>query len=82
MIRCEMREGANMADMKDTAPEARWKLDCVLVQSDNEAVVVNLNIEPVEKPEDVPWIDPIHRGMGQARHPVHVCFNLGRAATA
>jgi uncharacterized RmlC-like cupin family protein len=35
-------------------------LECVVVRSDNEAVVVNLNIEPVEKPEDVPWIDSIH----------------------
>ncbi len=35
-------------------------LECVLVRSDNEAVVVNLDIEPVEKPEDVRWIDPIH----------------------
>jgi uncharacterized RmlC-like cupin family protein len=37
-------------------------LECVLVRSDNEAVVVNLDIEPAEKPEHVPWIDPIHRG--------------------
>ncbi|MGE3149901.1 MAG: cupin domain-containing protein [Pseudorhodoplanes sp.] len=37
-------------------------LECVLVRSDNEAVVVNLDIEPVEKPESVKWIDPIHRG--------------------
>jgi uncharacterized RmlC-like cupin family protein len=36
-------------------------LECVVVRSDNEAVVVNLNIDPVEKPEDVRWIDPIHR---------------------
>ncbi|ONG58924.1 mannose-6-phosphate isomerase [Pseudoroseomonas deserti] len=36
-------------------------LECVLVRSDNEAVVVNLDIEPVEKPENVPWIDPIHK---------------------
>jgi uncharacterized RmlC-like cupin family protein len=36
-------------------------LECVVVRSDNEAVVVNLDIEPVEKPENVPWIDPIHR---------------------
>lgn len=36
-------------------------LECVLVRSDGEAVVVNLDIEPVEKPEDVAWIDPIHR---------------------
>jgi uncharacterized RmlC-like cupin family protein len=36
-------------------------LECVVVRSDNEAVVVNLDIEPVEKPEMVEWIDPIHR---------------------
>jgi uncharacterized RmlC-like cupin family protein len=37
-------------------------LECVLVRSDNEAVVINLEIEPIEKPEPVAWIDPIHRG--------------------
>ena len=37
------------------------KLECVVVRSDNEAVVVNLDIEPVEKPEAVAWIDPIHQ---------------------
>jgi uncharacterized RmlC-like cupin family protein len=37
-------------------------LECVLVRSDNEAVVVNLDIEPAEKPELVAWIDPIHKG--------------------
>ncbi len=36
-------------------------LECVVVRSDNEAVVVNLDIEPVEKPTHVPWVDPIHR---------------------
>jgi uncharacterized RmlC-like cupin family protein len=36
-------------------------LHCVLVRSDNEAVVVNLNIEPAEAPDTVPWVDPIHR---------------------
>jgi uncharacterized RmlC-like cupin family protein len=36
-------------------------LECVVVRSDNEAVVVNLDIEPVERPEGVRWIDPIHR---------------------
>lgn len=36
-------------------------LQCVLVRSDNEAVVVNLDIEPVEKPETVFWVDPIHK---------------------
>jgi len=36
-------------------------LECVLVRSDSEAVVVNLDIEPAEKPEQVLWVDPIHR---------------------
>ena len=36
-------------------------LECVLVRSDQEAIVVNLDIEPVEKPQAVRWIDPIHR---------------------
>ena len=36
-------------------------LDCVLVRSDNENVVVNLDIEPVERPENVKLVDPIHR---------------------
>ncbi len=36
-------------------------LECMLVRSDNEAVVVNLDIAPVERPEAVHWIDPIHK---------------------
>jgi len=36
-------------------------LRCVLVRSDNEAVVVNLDIEPAEKVEEVLWVDPIHK---------------------
>ena len=36
-------------------------LECVLVRSDNEAVVVNLDIAAVESPEEVLWMDPIHR---------------------
>ena len=36
-------------------------LECVLVRSDNEAVVVNLDIEPAERPEEVRWVDPIHK---------------------
>ncbi len=35
-------------------------LECVLVRSDNEAVVVNLDIAAVERPEAVYWVDPIH----------------------
>lgn len=36
-------------------------LECVLVRSGNEAVVVNLDLEPVEEPSPVRWVDPIHR---------------------
>jgi uncharacterized RmlC-like cupin family protein len=36
-------------------------LECVLVRSDNEAVVVNLDIAPAEAPQSVAWIDPIHK---------------------
>ena len=37
-------------------------LHCVLVRSDNEAVVVNLpDITPAELPEEVYWVDSIHR---------------------
>ena len=36
-------------------------LECVLVRSDQEAVVVNLDIPAVESPEQVYWVDPIHR---------------------
>ena len=36
-------------------------LSCVLCRSGQEPVVVNLNIPVVEKPENVFWIDNIHR---------------------
>ena len=39
-------------------------LSCVLVRSDSDAVVVNLDIEPAEPPEGVAWVDPIHRQPG------------------
>ncbi len=40
-------------------------LECVLVRSDNEAVVVNIpDVDPVEKPEAVYWVDPIHKAGG------------------
>ena len=35
-------------------------LECVLVRSDREPVVVNLDIEPAEDPEPVRWVDPNH----------------------
>ena len=35
-------------------------LECVLCRSDGQAVAVNLDIEPVEKPQTVLWVDPTH----------------------
>jgi uncharacterized RmlC-like cupin family protein len=35
-------------------------LECVLVRSDQEPVVVNLDIEPAEAVEEVRWVDPNH----------------------
>jgi uncharacterized RmlC-like cupin family protein len=35
-------------------------LECVLVRSDNESVVVNLQIDAAERFEEVYWTDPIH----------------------
>lgn len=35
-------------------------LECVLCRSDGEAVAINIDIEPVEKPDTVLWIDPTH----------------------
>jgi uncharacterized RmlC-like cupin family protein len=35
-------------------------LNCVLVRSGQDPIVVNLDIAPAEPPEDVPWVDPIH----------------------
>ena len=36
------------------------QLRCMLVRSDQEPVVVNLQIEPVEPPEELRWVDPHH----------------------
>jgi Predicted mannose-6-phosphate isomerase len=35
-------------------------LECVLVRSGNDPVVVNLDITPVEAPESVHWVDDVH----------------------
>jgi uncharacterized RmlC-like cupin family protein len=35
-------------------------LMCVVVRSDQEPVVVNLDLPTVERPEEVYWIDPVH----------------------
>jgi len=36
-------------------------LECVLVRSGQEPVVVNLDIPTIEPPEEVKWTDPIHQ---------------------
>ena len=36
------------------------ELVCVLVRSGQEPIVVNLDITPVEQPEEVYWVDPLH----------------------
>ena len=33
-------------------------LECVLCRSDGEAIAINMNIQPIETPEEVLWIDP------------------------
>lgn len=37
---------------------------CVVVRSDQEPIVVNLNIEAKEPPERVHWVDPMHPAPG------------------
>jgi uncharacterized RmlC-like cupin family protein len=44
----------------NASPDA--PLECVVVRSGQEPVVVNLDIPAVERPEDVRWEDEIHRG--------------------
>jgi len=36
-------------------------LECVLLRSGQDPVVVNLDIAPVEPPEEVHWVDDVHR---------------------
>jgi hypothetical protein len=37
------------------------------VRSDGEAIAINLDIEPVEKPETVLWVDRIHRDPSESK---------------
>ena len=39
---------------------ANEPLTCVVVRSDQEPIVVNLNIAAVENPQEVFWVDPAH----------------------
>jgi uncharacterized RmlC-like cupin family protein len=42
----------------NAAPDA--ELSCVLVRSGQDPVVVNLELDAVEDPEHVPWVDDLH----------------------
>ncbi|NTA83963.1 cupin domain-containing protein [Agrobacterium tumefaciens] len=45
-------------------------LECVLVRSDNDAVVVNItDVDPVEKPNEVYWVDPLHTRPAKSARP-------------
>jgi uncharacterized RmlC-like cupin family protein len=35
-------------------------LACVVVRNDQEPIVVNLDIQSVEPPEEIHWVDPTH----------------------
>jgi uncharacterized RmlC-like cupin family protein len=36
-------------------------LECVIVRSENDAIVVNLQIQPADNPKTVVWVDDIHK---------------------
>jgi uncharacterized RmlC-like cupin family protein len=44
----------------NASPDA--PLECVVVRSGQEPIIVNLEIATVEPPEEVRWVDPIHPG--------------------
>ena len=44
----------------NASPDA--PLECVLVRSGRDPVVVNLEIAAAELPTTVAWVDPVHRG--------------------
>lgn len=49
--------------------ESDVALECVLMRSDGEAVAINLpDLEPVESPEGVKWIDPTHANLPDHHH--------------
>ena len=35
-------------------------LECVLCRSDGEAIAINIDIDPVEEPQEILWVDPTH----------------------
>ena len=75
--RARMRWGAALEFTAEAGPpfvphqelnaSADEPLECVLVRSDQEPVVVNLDIRAAETPEEVEWIDPAHPPRSTAR---------------
>src|SRR6266851_2140350 len=63
--RARMRWGEHLQFMAEANRDE--VLECVLVRSDGQAVAINLDIEPVEKPETVLWVDPIHRDPAETK---------------
>lgn len=51
----------------NASPDA--PLFCVVIRSDQEPVVVNLDIPVVETPEQVQWVDPIHPAQAASSDP-------------
>jgi uncharacterized RmlC-like cupin family protein len=35
-------------------------LECVVIRSGQEPIIVNLDVATIEPPEEVRWVDPIH----------------------
>ena len=46
--------------MQEINASGNEPLECVLVRNDQQPIVVNLDIDAVEAPEEVVWIDPHH----------------------
>ena len=41
-------------------PSGDEMLSCVVTRSGQEPIVVNVDIAPIEPPEEVSWVDPNH----------------------
>lgn len=58
-------QGVDPVYMRLTGPQ-------VLMRSDGEAVAINLpDLDPVETPEGVKWIDPTHANLPDHHHHHH-----------
>ena len=50
----------NFQKHQEINADAKEPLHCVLVRSDQEAVVVNLDLLVLEDPKGLHWVDAIH----------------------